>query len=62
MMSPRFYNSSRVQKQVTEELGLKDLSDYDISVESTTTSRIIELGVSGYRSREGGGHRQRYGG
>ena len=40
-------NSSRVQKQVAEELGLKDLSDYDISVESTTTSRIIELGVSG---------------
>lgn len=39
--------SSRVQKQVKEELGLKDLSDYDISVESTTTSRIIEVSVSG---------------
>ena len=47
MMSRPFSIQAAFQKQVAEELGLKDLSDYDISVESTTTSRIIELGVSG---------------
>lgn len=39
--------SSRVKKQVMDEVGLESLSDYDISVESTTTSRIIEVSVSG---------------
>lgn len=39
--------SGRVQKQVMDQVGLKSLSDYEISVESTTTSRIIEVSVSG---------------
>lgn len=39
--------SGRVQKQVMDQVGLKSLSDYEISIESTTTSRIIEVSVSG---------------
>lgn len=39
--------SGRVQKQVMDQVGLKSLSDYEISIESTTTSRIIEVNVSG---------------
>ncbi|MGI6755162.1 MAG: YveK family protein [Atopobiaceae bacterium] len=39
--------SDRVSEQVAEKLGLGNLRDYDVSVTSTTTSRVITLSVTG---------------
>ncbi len=39
--------SDRVQNETAADLGLDDLSDYDISVTSETTSRVIGLSVTG---------------
>ena len=39
--------SSRVEKQVAEQLDLNDLKSMDIDVESTTGSRVITLNVTG---------------
>ena len=39
--------SNRVQNATADDLGLKNLSDFEISVSSATTSRVIELSVTG---------------
>ena len=39
--------SDRVTNDVSQELGLKDLKDYDISVSSETTTRVLTLTVTG---------------
>jgi capsular polysaccharide biosynthesis protein len=39
--------SDRVAKQTAESLGLSSISDYDVSVDSSTTSRVITLSVTG---------------
>lgn len=39
--------SNRVQKAAAEDLGLKNLKDFEVSVSSATTSRVIELSVTG---------------
>ena len=39
--------SSRVEKQAAKRLGLDDLSGFDVSVDSTDTSRVIVLSVTG---------------
>lgn len=39
--------SDRVEKDAAEALGLEDLDDYDVSVASETTTRVITLTVEG---------------
>lgn len=39
--------SSRVTNATAEDVGMKDLEEYDISVTSETTSRVITLSVEG---------------
>lgn len=39
--------SNRVQKATADDLGLKNLKDFEVSVTSATTSRVIELSVTG---------------
>lgn len=39
--------SNRVRKAAADDLGIKSLKDFDISVTSATTSRVIELTVEG---------------
>ncbi|MEE8717637.1 MAG: Wzz/FepE/Etk N-terminal domain-containing protein [Coriobacteriales bacterium] len=39
--------SDRVAKQTADSLGLSSISDYDVSVDSSTTSRVITLSVTG---------------
>lgn len=39
--------SDRVEKDAAEALGLEDLKDYDVSVASETTTRVISLSVTG---------------
>lgn len=39
--------SDRVEQDAAEALGLEDLEDYDISVASETTTRVITLSVTG---------------
>ncbi len=39
--------SDRVEKDAADALGLEDLDDYDVSVASETTTRVITLSVSG---------------
>lgn len=39
--------SNRVQKATADDLGLKNLKDFEIEVTSATTSRVIELSVTG---------------
>lgn len=39
--------STQIQNEVAKELGLQDLTGYKISIESSTTSRIISIGVTG---------------
>ncbi len=39
--------SNRVQKATADDLGLKNLNDFEVSVTSATTSRVIELAVTG---------------
>ena len=45
--SPRFWSSNCVQNATADDLGLKNLSDFEIFVSSATTSRVIELSVTG---------------
>lgn len=40
-------NSNRVRKATADDLGLKSLKDFEIEVTSATTSRVIELSVTG---------------
>lgn len=40
-------DSDRVTNETAADLGLKDLSAYDVSVTSETTSRVINLAVTG---------------
>lgn len=37
----------QIQGKAARQLGLKDLKDFDISVESSTTTRVIKLDVTG---------------
>jgi len=39
--------SDRVSADVAEQLGLEDLDAYDVSVDNTTTTRVITLSVTG---------------
>ena len=39
--------SDRVKNDVAEELGLEDLGDFDLSITSSTTTRVITLAVTG---------------
>ena len=39
--------SDRIFEQSAEDLGLEDLGDYEVSVTSETTSRVISLSVTG---------------
>lgn len=39
--------SDRVEKDVSKEVGLDDLDDYKFNVTSSTTTRVITLGVTG---------------
>lgn len=39
--------SNRVQKATADDLGLKNLKDFEVEVTSATTSRVIELSVTG---------------
>lgn len=39
--------SNRVQKAAADDLDLKNLKDFEVSVSSATTSRVIELSVTG---------------
>ncbi|MBP3894773.1 MAG: lipopolysaccharide biosynthesis protein [Atopobiaceae bacterium] len=39
--------SSRVKNDVADQLGLENLSDYDLSITSSTTTRVITLSVTG---------------
>lgn len=39
--------SGRVEKQVAKGLGLDNLSGFDIAIDSSTTSRVINLSVTG---------------
>lgn len=39
--------SARIEKSVSAQLGLEDLSAYKMSVSSSTTSRVVELSVEG---------------
>lgn len=39
--------SSRVQQSAAEAVGLESLSNYDVSVDSTTTTRVITIKVTG---------------
>lgn len=41
--------SNRVERETAEKLGLKDLEDYKINVDSSTQNRVIELSVTGKR-------------
>ena len=41
--------SNRVERETAEKLGLKDLEDYRIGVDSSTQNRVIELNVTGKR-------------
>lgn len=44
--------SDRVQKAAADELGLKDLKDFEVAVSSQTTSRVIELSVTGSKPEQ----------
>lgn len=44
--------SDRAQKAAADELGLKDLKDFEVAVSSQTTSRVIELSVTGSKPEQ----------
>ena len=43
----KLITSSRVKDEVAEQLGLDNLNDFDLSVSSSTTTRVITLSVTG---------------
>ena len=43
----RLFSSDRIERETIEATGLESLSDYNISVESATTTRVITLRVTG---------------
>lgn len=43
----KILKSDRVSRDVADQLGLRDLGDYDISVDNTSTTRVVTLSVTG---------------
>ena len=43
----KLFSSDRIKRETLEATGMESLSDYSVSVESTTTTRVITLKVTG---------------